>query len=508
MINVKDEYKYIWNVIKDSFDEDLLEETKLNRQLEALHKWRIAGANGVIEAVTGFGKTLPLIMAIIKLNKASLHHTITVVVPTTNLKNDWLDKDQGHIVTFNLKNVEVFVVNSYTMKDEIRKCSLLGLDELHRYTKEDSEYFSTAIERTDYKFLMGLSATLESSDKKFLEKYNIPIIDTIGLSEANANGWVSNFSIFNIPCKLTGEDIEEKEKFDSMFKYYFNKFNFDSSMANACSVRNAQWYNHATLGSKTGKAWRTYYATLMGWQYFNGNNHEWSPKSIYKYASMWITTIRNRATFLHKASGKLVLAEKIIRKLNRKTILFCEHTETCNKLEEVLENSKACHSSIKTSIYKDKLLKEVVAISGEGKAKYLLLKDNKEYTYKEIKSIHKNAIRYSPAKLKDKIIKDFENNEIKYLLTAKAFNEGFDCKDIEVGIIHSGNSTKVNNIQRVGRVIRVHKDKNAIIVNIYVEDSQDEKWLINRQKGTPKSKINWVNSIDEIQFQEVEDIKL
>ena len=48
----------------------------------------------------------------------------------------------------------------------------------------------------------------------------------------------------------------------------------------------------------------------------------------------------------------------------------------------------------------------------------------------------------------------------------------------------------------MGRAIRWAPGKTGLIVNLYIRDSQDEKWLKSRQKKTVNT-IN-VSSIDDI----------
>jgi len=45
-------------------------------------------------------------------------------------------------------------------------------------------------------------------------------------------------------------------------------------------------------------------------------------------------------------------------------------------------------------------------------------------------------------------------------------------------------------IQRVGRLLRLNKDKIGVIYILYVKDSQEEKWLKNAIKSL--NNIKWV----------------
>jgi superfamily II DNA or RNA helicase len=92
-------------------------------------------------------------------------------------------------------------------------------------------------------------------------------------------------------------------------------------------------------------------------------------------------------------------------------------------------------------------------------------------------------------KVKDQIISDFAENKINVLSTAVALDEGADIPDIGVAIIYGRTSQNRQNIQRIGRAIRWVENKETKIFQIYVKDSQDEKWLESSLKGIPKDRI-------------------
>jgi len=79
----------------------------------------------------------------------------------------------------------------------------------------------------------------------------------------------------------------------------------------------------------------------------------------------------------------------------------------------------------------------------------------------------------------------------------KAIEEGLDVPDIEMAVIVSGNSTKRQYIQRMGRSLRVEPGKTALIINIYANGTKDENWLKNRQSSHGDT-AQWVTSITEI----------
>ena len=87
------------------------------------------------------------------------------------------------------------------------------------------------------------------------------------------------------------------------------------------------------------------------------------------------------------------------------------------------------------------------------------------------------------AKFKDK------RTKVRYLSSVQALNEGFNVPDCSAAIIAGSNSTKRTFIQQLGRVVRMQKDKQAVIVNLYTPDTQDEVWTKKRLDGIDKNKV-------------------
>ena len=76
--------------------------------------------------------------------------------------------------------------------------------------------------------------------------------------------------------------------------------------------------------------------------------------------------------------------------------------------------------------------------------------------------------------------------------------------DLRLGITSSGTSNPTQYKQRGGRVKRketeqIFADCTVLLVNLYIINTQDEKWLLNRQSKAVHSIIN-VTSIDQITY--------
>lgn len=498
---MNDEQNEIWNNIKDDLALPLeIDYSKLENQLNQFINWRNNKGLGFLEAVTGYGKTFVAIIAIKRMNLNRPNYNTIVIVPNTSLLNDWIDPNQGYIVSHNLLNVRVYVVNTFTMSDVDRNSHLLVLDEGHRYSNEESKFFSTVLDSTNFIYCLILSGSLEDEQKEFLIKRSINQIGEVTQQEAEYNGWVSKFKMYNIPITLDEEHLEKLSKIDDTINNTFKKFNFNFGLAMACSkgknVPSWVTYKKGERGKKmTSYEWRSYHARQCGWR--GEENHTWHPKKIQQYAGLWQKMLQERQKLLFNYYEKITLAKDILEKLNEQSIVFSESIEFVKALKSILPESEEYHSKLPTYIYKTNKQKEVVAESCDIKGKYRY-KDGRALTRQQIRALHPNMKLVSGKKRQELIKQQFKEGMFKYLLTVHALDEGYNNKNVVVGLTASAKSTKRVRVQRDGRIIRKSGDKLAILINLYCAGTQEEKWLASRQRGIPKSKIETVTDINEI----------
>tara|TARA_R110002073_G_scaffold96591_2_gene222988 strand:- start:10041 stop:11210 length:1170 start_codon:yes stop_codon:yes gene_type:complete len=85
-------------------------------------------------------------------------------------------------------------------------------------------------------------------------------------------------------------------------------------------------------------------------------------------------------------------------------------------------------------------------------------------------------------KQRQQALDDFKDGTKPVLCSTKALNQGFDVPDASIGVICGLTSKSLSMVQRVGRLIRFQEDKIGRIFILYVENSQEEKWLNNSIK--------------------------
>lgn len=454
----------------------------------------------ILEAATGFGKTRVAVLVIQDMNTRHPDRETIVVVPNLKLYEDWTrdkqvfdDKnnlilDFGHIIKHNLINIRVFVVNTYTLyKDWVT--DLLVIDEIHRVANEDSEFFSTTIAITNYKWGIGLSASLSEKQKLYLKEQGWKVIDTVSVSEAERDGYISNSTVYNLAVPLSPMDEEYVNEIDTKFKQYFSKFGHEFELVRACNVGDnvkvlARLRNGANLGYKTGKEWREWYAKKMNWD--GTPDHLYSPKNISKNASLTMYYMGKRKTKLQNLPSKLYYIEQLLDKFsNLKTIIFSESSEFANKVAALRPDTcLPYHTKLGTIAVKGK---EVIEVANREESK--ILKD-KGYTIKG-KTVRKREIL--------ELFQD-KNSKITQLSTVRAVDEGVDVPETEFILQAAYSSTTRQDTQRNGRGKRINYknlNKVTLIVNLYIPNSQEEKWLKTKQ-SEDNSSVIWVTSVDEI----------
>ena len=204
-----------------------------------------------------------------------------------------------------------------------------------------------------------------------------------------------------------------------------------------------KWFDfnfQAAMKCLTDSVFRAHYAQKTGYD----------PNGILTAAVQWTKNMRIRKTFLYNHPIKIEAAKELINTFDVPTITFSE--------------------SVK---FADELTKEC---------------------YPWAVSYHSKKGKF----VKLKAIEDFNDpkSDIKVISTARALDEGFDIQDVSMAIVCSGTSTSRQDLQRTGRAIRWAPGKTGLIINLYIRDTQDEKWLRARQKKTINT--THVNSIIEL----------
>lgn len=278
--------------------------TRDERQQETITKWLQAKGKGTVIACTGFGKTKIAIDCFKKVLTKYPDIKALVVVPTDTLRDQWTSilDSQGLGL-----NSEVVVINTAAKKPYA--CDLLILDECHRVP---ADTFSKVFETVQYKLILGLTATLERLDGKHaLIQKHCPVIDEVTLEVAKLNGWVSEFTEFQVI--ITAKDIDIYRDYNKEFVANFEFFNFDFGLAMSLLGKDG-FRNKIKLRDEMCKS-----------------NPKADKSEILKqinyHSVAFMRAMQNRKKFIHNHPQKIEIAQEIIKhRSDKKIITFSANT--------------------------------------------------------------------------------------------------------------------------------------------------------------------------------------
>ncbi len=92
-----------------------------------------------------------------------------------------------------------------------------------------------------------------------------------------------------------------------------------------------------------------------------------------------------------------------------------------------------------------------------------------------------------------------DENDLNTMSAVKALDIGMNVSSCSVGVVSSGNSKYTQAQQRRGRILRTAKGKVAKLIQLYVPDTIEEKWIKKRFVNEPNIPVKWVKSLSDIQ---------
>jgi superfamily II DNA or RNA helicase len=204
---------------------------RTERQTLGLQKWSAFDFKGIAQYPTGFGKTYTAIRAIKGMITKKGITSALVIVPTIELKNQW----EKELTIHKVKIAEVLVINTAIKRQH--NVDFLVLDEIHRFA---AETFKEIFVQASYKYIIGLTATLEREDglhEIILD--NLSIFDTISVDEAMKNKWIAPYQIYNIAVPFPEEEAIAYKKSNNSFRHFAAKLGYGGSAFKVAK----QWIN-------------------------------------------------------------------------------------------------------------------------------------------------------------------------------------------------------------------------------------------------------------------------
>lgn len=405
-------------------------------QEECLARWFANNGRGIVQAVTGSGKTLLALSAMERLDHL-LHGSLRVriVVPTSalmrqwnralqeylNIRSDIGQRGAGSKSTPDRKYM-IYVINSARYElarqilSEVRQGEnvLLIADECHHYESGQNQLifeFLPYIKGTEYEthfFSLGLSATLPSGQaRRYLTSVLGRTLYHYDMKEATAAKTVAPYDVYHISLAFQADERDEYEDLTEQMTLLYGKLLKVYPVLRILTQKEQFEELRSIAGSKNNKLAKTA-AAYMSLTFLR--------KKLVCLASARISCVRDLVDRLDAQEKILIFGERI----SQADELYCLLQETFP------ERVGRCHSQMGAQA-------------------------------------NKNALER------------FRTGSIRILIACKSIDEGLNVPDASVGIILSGTSTKRQRIQRLGRIIRRKEtDRHAALYYLHIAATSED----------------------------------
>ena len=408
-------------------------------QTKALAAWKKNQCQGMVEAVTGSGKTRLALAAWhqlrhqLKLQTKPLN--TLVVVPTIPLMNQWYENflalfpdrkigriGDNHHDDFSKASICVAVINTAAKHVDrlLKHCrmgptrSLLIADECHRYIDAPEH---GKIRHFPFNHVMAISATIND----FVVQGFGRIIFSYSFGDAVRDGLVPRFDLINVAISLTAG---ERANYDDLTKKIGDQIEHVKLL-----------FEHELRG--TPKEWL--FRKLKQLLHRPDGTEEQSIKRLFGL-------IFRRTKIAYTAERKLRLAKEISQLLlgqgRKKMIIFFERIQSAEDVQEDL--------TVETA---EQLRHMLIAASPIW-----------------CRVLHSGM---DPDERKT-VLKEFRENGVSALLTCRILDEGLDVPAIDAALLVASTQSKRQRIQRIGRALRKGDgNKRPMVITLHVPGTTD-----------------------------------
>ncbi|MHB8072261.1 DEAD/DEAH box helicase [Desulfosporosinus fructosivorans] len=416
-------------------------------QKECLDIWFQNRGKGVVNVVTGAGKTILALGAIARLEYLLFAEQaptlkIKIVVPKVFLANQWAKSLQDDLavskdnigVYFGLhkdppsRKYMIYVVNSaratlsqHILDDYYQGSSIfLIADECHHYSSpENSRIFEFIAQiplkdQAPHYYALGLSATPETAtfNETLLPALGPEIYKYSFVEALNAN-IISSFAIFNLKLKFTPNEDHQYLDLSEQLTH----------------VRKILMYRCPFL---KGLNRVRYFASLERLaQSSEDDNLAALTRSVLVLAT-------KRKDLVYRAESRISCVTNLVTQLpqSSKILVFSERIVVANTIFEELQ-----------SLFPG-----------------------------QVGRYHSEMEEWS----RKEILRNYYDGQIRILVSCRALDEGLNVPCTDIGIIASSTSSTRQRIQRLGRILRQSGIKRtAILYYLYIGSSNEEKDLLS-----------------------------
>jgi superfamily II DNA or RNA helicase len=413
-------------------------------QEEALASWAEHGRIGVIEAVTGTGKSRLGIEAILEARDTM---PAVVCVPTLVLVDQWVRNLHRHGIaevgvvgggvhdTFKSHRVLVGTVQTLArtpvLLDEPGE-ALLVADECHRYGAGSFQ------EALDHRYVrrLGLTATFERSDDAIQDLMTFfggrPAFE-IGYDRAVGDGVVSHYVVATLGVEFAASERTEYDE-----------------VASTCSEYRAQLIELGLPPAPFGDFMEAAGAAAKLDSTFLG-----------ACAGIYLEAFSRRAEILSDAAAKATAVAALAPSVRGGggALFFARHVATAEKVEFILRGSGVT----------------AAALHGQ-----------------------------SPSRLRRRVLAEFRRRRLQAVAAPQILDEGVDVPDADLAVIVGTTQSRRQMIQRMGRVLRLKPDgRRARFVLLYVRGTSEDPILSGAHEAFFDMISGTADAVQHFSHQEV-----
>ena len=393
-------------------------------QIEALNAWVAHGRRGVVQAVTGTGKSRVGIEA--AREALALGQRVLICVPTVDLVEQWhralvgagisgVGKlGNGHKASFEQFRLVVGTIQSLHRRPPMfsdHRCLLIA-DECHRYGANEW----SAILQPSYASRLGLTATFERDDdglRTLMRYFGGGPVYSIGFGRAIADGVVAHYDVKMLGVDLKPDEQTEYDEADETVK--------DSRL---------ELVRGGVPSEPFGEF--MHQVARLSEEFTHPLSH---------VARRYLNAFSRRIDVLANARGKVEAVEVLEPVIHRAkgAIVFTRRIGACETLSSAL-NAIGVQSA----------------------------------------PIHSDLGRSERSQL----LRALRAGRLQVLVAPTILDEGLDLPDVELGIVMGGTKFRRQMIQRMGRVLRLKQDgRKATFVVVYARGTTEDLTRTDGREG-------------------------
>lgn len=465
-LNKKKETKY--NVSSDSTTPKFPYETgPRDYQLEAFEKWKKNKQRGLFAMATGTGKTITSLNCLLEIYKRTGYYKALILVPTITLVNQW----ENECRKFNFTAITKVCSKNPKWKDELG--SILLQERLN-----PTEQVSYIVIATYASF---------SRSNIFAELNQLSVKTLLIADECHNMGSATMLKVLpKINCKrriglsATPERQFDEEGNKQLFSFFNCKdgYTYEYSMQEA--INNGvlcRYYYYPHLVSLTDSETQEYMKLSEKISKFYNSNSD-----NFKNDSILTALLLARKRIIHKAFNKVSVFNRILqdhynRKHNLKyTLVYVpEGNDTNDYFENDFYSENDETGTDNDAIHLiDVFTKSVLDI------------DNYTTVRQFVSGIAE----------RDEILEQFAKGDIDVLTSMKCLDEGVDVPRAELAIFCASTGNPRQFVQRRGRILRKHPDKQFAYIHdlVVIPDVNPNNNSYAMERSMLKKELERVNN--------------